>query len=165
MNKNEVLKLNVVPDGQEPWLSYDDYQKLKRLFETMPLPSREGGGDNHQYLHLHRFLTEAAGLALPMDEASIHFNAFALIRRGYKVEPITKQEYEQLRQLMVGLEKPEAEDPDLHDAGGHRALYNYLTRRMGLSVQPGRGPVWYRANDLIKKYESDHLCPAPAAPK
>ncbi len=157
MNKAEVLQLNVLPEGKEPWLSYDNYQELRRLFETMPLPSNESAAAGSQYIYLYRFLTKVAGLELPINEAAIHFNAFALIRRGYNVEEITQEECEHLLRLMDGLEQPEAGDTDLYDTGGHRELYNYLTKGMGLSVQKGRGPAWHRANALIKKYKAGSL--------
>ena len=82
MNKADILQLIVIPDGQEAWLSYDHYLELKRLFEAAPLPSTEETIDNRLYIDLYRFLTEVAGLDLPFNEAAIHFNAFALIRRG-----------------------------------------------------------------------------------
>ena len=157
MNKNELLQLNVLPEGQKPWLNYDQYQTLKCLFEAVPLPSHEETTDNSDYIALHWFLTEVTGLELPLKEASIHFNAFALIRRGYQVETITPQEYAHLLRLMDGLEQPAMDDIELYDSGGHRELYTYLTKGMGLSVQKGRGSAWHRANALIKKYEAESI--------
>ena len=55
-------------------------------------------------------------------EVSIHFNAFALIRRGYKVETITQQEYEHLHRLIDGLEEATEDDIDLYETGAHRGL-------------------------------------------
>lgn len=75
--------------------------------------------------------------------------------QGYKVETITQAEYEHLRQLVEGLEQPSPDDLDLYETGGHRDLYNYLTQKMGLSVQRGRGPAWHRAQALLKKYEAE----------
>lgn len=156
MNKAEILQLNVIPDGKLAWLSYDHHLELKRLFESVALPgSNEAITANPAYLALYNFLTETAGLELPKSEAAIHFNAFALIRRGYEVEPITAEEYSHLVRLMEGLEQPAIDDIDLHDTGGHRDLYTFLTRGMGLSVQPGRGPAWHRAKTLIDKYAAD----------
>ncbi len=155
MNKAELLELNIIPDGKEAWLSYDNYLELKRLFDALPLPSVEGTIVDSQYNYLHRFLTEVAGLELLLNEAAIHFNAFALIRRGYQVEAITPQEYEHLHRLMDGLEQPATDDTDLYDTGGHRELHNYLTKGLGLSVQKGRGPAWHRADALLKKYEAE----------
>ncbi len=157
MNKNEILQLNVLPAGKEPWLSYDDYLKLKRLFEATSLPQDEDITADSPYIYLHHFLTKVARLELPLHQATIHFNAFALIRRGYKVESITQAEYEHLRRLMNGLEQPDMDDLELYDTGGHRDLYNYLTKAMGLSVRNGRGPAWHRANDLLKKYEAENV--------
>jgi len=70
-----------------------------------------------------------------------------------KVESITDQEYHHLIQLMEGLNRPTQDDFDLYETGGHRELYDYLTKTMGLSVQKGRGPAWHRAQALIEKYE------------
>jgi len=157
MNKRDLLQHNVLPEGKEPWLSYDNYLELKQLFEAVPLPSQEETASHDQYLDLHRILTDVAGLEVPQNEAAIHFNAFALLRRGYHVEAITQEEYDHLLNLMAGLEKPDLDDMDLFDMGGHQDLYTYLTKSMGLSVQPGRGPVWHRAEALIKKYEAESL--------
>jgi hypothetical protein len=161
MNKADILQLNAIPDGQEAWLSYDHYLELKRLFEAVPLPSTGQTTADRPYIDLHRFLTEVAGLKLPFNEAAIHFNAFALIRRGYRVETITAEEYKQLCRLMEALEQPSMDDLDLYDTGGHRELYNYLTKAMGLSVQRGRGPAWHRAKALMEKYETDSPDPRP----
>jgi hypothetical protein len=155
MNKAEILELNVIPEGQEAWLSYDHFLELKRLFEAVPLPTTEETTADLPYVDLYRFLTDIAGLKLPFNEAAIHFNAFALIRRGYRVETITAEEYKQLCRLMEGLEQPSIDDLDLYDTGGHRKLYNYLTKGMGLMVQRGRGLAWHRAKALIEKYEAD----------
>lgn len=157
MNKQKVLSLNVVPEGKEAWLSYDEYLELKRLFEATPIPAEADTTDNSPYFQLYRFLTTQAGLDLPFDETAIHSNAFTLIRRGYQVETITSREYKNLCQLLAGLEEPTPDDTDLYDTGGHRALYDYLTQQMGLSVQTGRGPAWHRARNLIKKYEAENL--------
>ncbi len=154
MNKEALQRLKVVPDGQEAWLSYDNYLELKHLFEAAPL-TRPEQPSNSSYRRLHRFLTTVAGLDLPLDEQAIHFNAFVLIRRGYQVETITPQEYDDLVRLLDGLAEPAGDDMDLYETGGHRALYEYLTRQMGLSVPAGRGPAWHRAQDLVKKYEAE----------
>jgi hypothetical protein len=98
-----------------------------------------------------------AGLELPLNEAAIHFNAFALIRRGYRIEAITPEEYKHLLRLMDGLEQPGVDDTDLYDTGRHWELYTYLTKQMGLSVQKGRGPAWHRAAALINKHETEAM--------
>jgi len=90
-----------------------------------------------------------------MNEAALHFNAFALIRRGYKVEEITAEEYEQLSTLLADVEQADIDDIELNDFGGHRDLYQMLTSKMGLSVKQGRGPVWHRARDLVERYEKN----------
>ena len=150
MNNQELLKLNVVPEGKEPWLDYEAYLKLGQLFDTVNPPDQTL--IDHNYAALYHFLVTVAGLELPVETASIHFNAFTLLRRGYKVEEITETEYKALTRLMTGLEQPDKNDMDLYETGGHRDLYTYLTRMMGLFVQPGRGPAWYRAQALIERY-------------
>jgi len=151
MNKHDLLKLNVVPEGREPWLDYQSYVTLGRLFDVVQPPGQNIIDSN--YAALHSFLVAIAGLELPMEAASIHFNAFTLLRRGYKVEDITETEYKNLIRLMAGLEQPDKNDMELYDSGGHRDLYTYLTQMMGLFVEPGRGPVWYRAQALIDRYQ------------
>ena len=156
MNRQDVLQLNVIPDGKEAWLTYEQYLRLKQLFEAVPLPDARETTNNPHYLQLHQFLNTVAQLDLSLNEAAIHFNAYVLIRRGYNVEAITPAEYERLSQLMTGLEQPAPDDTDLFDTGGHRALYDYLTKAMGLPVQKGRGPAWHRAHDLLNAYATKH---------
>ncbi len=162
MNREDILKLNVIPDGKEAWLSHDHYQELKTLFEMVNTPSNDKNIVDSQYFQLHHFLTSIAKLHVPLNEFAIHFNAFALIRRGYQIEDITTEEYDQLLDLMDGIEQAHIDDMALYEFGGHRDLYNFLTKRMGLSVQKGRGPVWHRAKSLIDKYRKQHV---PNLPK
>jgi hypothetical protein len=162
MNKEEILQLNVIPDGKEAWLSYDQYQDLKRIFERVKLPSNDTAIMDSQYVQLHDFLTRTAKLQLPLNEITLHFNAFALIRRGYKIEEITSEEYEQLLQLMADVDPADLADLELYEVGGHRNLYTYLTKSMGLSVETGRGPVWHRAKALVDRYELTHRPGGPA---
>jgi hypothetical protein len=151
MNKLDIKKLNVVPEGKAPWLSYENYTTLGQLFDRVDPPDQPViDGD---YAALYKFLVSVAGLELPIAADSIHFNAFTLLRRGYKVEEITETEYKDLIRLMDGVEQPDKNDMDLYDTGGHRELYDYLTRQMGLFVEAGRGPVWYRARSLIEHYD------------
>ncbi|NUM45755.1 MAG: hypothetical protein HUU38_13715 [Anaerolineales bacterium] len=147
MNTTTLLQLNVVPEGKTAWLTFDQYQELKNLFEAVSPFSPE---IDTSAFRLHRFLTDMADLDVPMNIEAIHFNAFVLLRRGYKVEEITEKEYQDLLRLMDGLERPDPDDMELHEAGGHRNLYNYLTIQMGISVPKGRGPVWYRAKGLVE---------------
>ncbi len=153
MTKQELLQLNVVPEGKEAWLSYDQYMELKRLFDALPPPSLHSLNADAAYARLHHFLADVAQLQIPYDKTAIHFNAFVLIRRGYKVEQITKTEYESLQRLMDGIEQPDTNDMVLHEVGSHRAVYDYLRKGIGLSVQAGRGPVWHRAKRLVEVYE------------
>ena len=150
VNTETILQLNVVPEGKKAWLSYDQYHELKRLFDTVsPFDSEMNG----EAFRLYDFLTNIAKLHVPMTVEAIHFNAFVLIRRGYKVEEVTEKEYQDLLCLMNGLEHPDPDDMELHEFGGHRNLYVYLTTQMGISVQAGRGPVWARAKGLVEEYE------------
>ncbi len=113
MNKQAVLQLNVILDGgKEAWLTYEQYLRLKQLFEALPLPDTTETTNEPRYRQLHQFLSTVAHLDLPLNEVAIHFNTFALIRRGYKVESITPAEYERLRNLMAGLEEPALDDTD-----------------------------------------------------
>lgn len=157
MNKERLNQLNVIPEGKEAWLSYDQYETLRDLFESISLPSDETGIQDSRYLKLYDFLTQVARLNVPMNEAALHFNAFVLLRRGYKPEEITSDEYERLAQLMSESKPADVDDLVLYDFGGHRALYDFLTQGMGLSVKRGRGPVWHRGRDLMRYYESNHL--------
>ena len=72
-----------VPEGKEAWLSNDQYLELKRLFDQVsPFASEMDG----EAFSLYDFFDECnvAKLNAPMTIDSIHFNAFVLIRRGYK---------------------------------------------------------------------------------
>jgi len=83
MNAETILQLNVAPEGEEAWLSYDQFLELKQLFEQVsPLQSEMNG----EAFRLYDFLTNVARLDVPMSVEAIHFNAFVLIRRGHKVD-------------------------------------------------------------------------------
>ncbi len=86
MSKQTLMQLNVVPEGKLPWLDYGNYLRLQRLFDALPLPDEEAAENSFLYPELYWFLTDIAGLTLPFDEATIHYNAFVLLRRGYKPE-------------------------------------------------------------------------------
>jgi len=157
---NNYLKLNVLPEGVPAWLNYSQYSKLKQKFEAVDLPSEDDGlTADEKYLELHHFLVDIGGLQLPANERAIHFNAFAMLRRGYQVEEITEYELETLERLMDELYQPSIDDMDLHPAGRHRALYDYLTGQMGLFVEPGRGSAWHRAYALIEKAKAEQQQP------
>ncbi len=150
MNTDTLLQQNLVPEGKKAWLTYAQYQELKRLFEAVSpfTPEMDVAA-----FRLHHFLTQVAGLVdVPISLETLHFNAFVLLRRGYKPEEITYKEYTDLLRLFDGLEQPDPDDMDLHDMGGHRALYNYLTIQLGIYVEPGRGPVWFRAKRLLETH-------------
>lgn len=107
-------------------------------------------------IQLHQFLHEVAGLKIQAQTPAVHYNAFVLLRRGYKVEEITENEYLALARLMVGIEQPDIQDDVLHETGSHRAVYKYLTRKLGLDVEKGRGPAWHRAKRLMEAYKAKH---------
>ena len=67
MNKQDLLSLNVVPEGKAPWLNYAQYQTLKQLFDAVSLPYDINTNDQ-TYLDLRRFLIDVAGLAVPLNE-------------------------------------------------------------------------------------------------
>ncbi|OQY44376.1 MAG: hypothetical protein B6242_12840 [Anaerolineaceae bacterium 4572_78] len=157
MNKHNVLQFNVIPEGKKAWLNYKHYMELKVIFEAVDIPTSEIDITNNQYFQLYHFLTNIAKLVVPMNKVAIHFNAFALIRRGYKIEEITVEEYQKILTLMDGLETVNIDDTVLHDFGGHRNLYNHLTRNMGLFVKQGRGYVWHRAKDLVENHEKTYV--------
>ena len=60
MNKKTLLQLNVIPEGKEAWLSYDQYQELKTIFEKIALPSDETSIQDQSYFKLYDFLTNVA---------------------------------------------------------------------------------------------------------
>lgn len=137
-----------IPEGKPAWLSYDQYQRLKKLFEA---------ASPADFAALHHFLVKVVKVYLPKDYEVVHFNGFVLIRRGYKIEEITSQEYTDLLLLLADTAPADLDDLDLYETGQHRALYNYLTQKMGLSVIAGRGPVWYRANQLVQAHQAEHI--------
>jgi len=155
MDKEALLKFNRVPDGKPPWLSYKAFRKLQRLFEKLAPPEESKALEEEDYIRLHDFLSEVAGIKLPESQEAVHMNAFVLIRRGYQVEEITETEYARLTQLLEGTEEVYPDDLELHDFGNHRALYTYLSEGLGVFVEPGRGPVWHRARQLIEHYEKE----------
>ena len=147
MGTRHLDKLHI-PEGKPAWLNYDQYQRLKILFEaTSPT----------DFAKLYHFLRKVAKVDLPADYEIIHFNAFVLLRRGYQVEEITPQEYADLVAILAETSPADPDDLALYEAGQHRALYNYLTKKMGLSVIAGRGPVWERAKALIQASPAHNL--------
>lgn len=143
-----VDRLCVVPDGKLAWLSYKQYRRLQKLFDAVDIPTTDPTLDS-SYATLHYFLSVEAGLDIPPTQSHIHYNAFALMRRGYIKEELTATEYTQLRRLFDQATETDIDDMDLHAEGNHRALYNFLTRGLGLFVEAGRGPVWHRAKALL----------------
>ncbi|NJM52667.1 MAG: hypothetical protein HC846_04270 [Blastocatellia bacterium] len=156
-----VSTLNCVPQGMAAWLTYDQYQDLRSLYAALENPLTEIGPLSANYVAMHDFLLRVAKLVVPETAAAIHFNAFALLRRGYVQEELTEAEYTRLRQLLDGAEQPDIDDMTLHDEGTHRAIYNYLTRGFALSVAKGRGPAWHRATKLVNAYEKRNSSQIP----
>lgn len=159
--KNDLLKWNRVPDGKPAWLTYSQHRELKRLFESVNPDSDNALHTTAAFAKLQDFLLNVANVDVPDDDRAIHFNAFILLRRGYRVEAITEREYHRLSQLMEQAEQPDADDMKLHEAGTHRALYEYIKRQLGLDVEAGRGPAWYRAKRLMETYEESKTSPKP----
>ena len=153
MDKEALLKLNRVPDGTPAWLDYKAFRRLQGLFEALAPPEETDGLGDEDYFHMYVFLADVAGIEVPESQEAVHLNAFVLIRRGYKAEEITGPEYERLLELLDGTEEPDRDDMALHDFGDHRALYEYLSEGLGVYVEPGRGPVWCRARQLVEAYE------------
>jgi hypothetical protein len=151
-----VTTLNRVPNGVSAWLTYDNYQVLRSLYAALENPLTETGPLSVNYVAMHIFLSRVAKLDVPETAAAIHFNAFAVLRRGYVQEELTESEYRKLKQLLDGAESPDIGDMLLHEEGTHRAIYTYLTRGLSLSVAKGRGPAWHRATKLINAYEKRH---------
>jgi hypothetical protein len=154
MDKEQLLTLNAVPEGKEAWLNYQTYCTLQALFEQVDTPTSETEALSEAYLKLYTFLTQKADIRPAKTAPAIHFNAFTLLRRGYKVEEITAAEYQTLQALMTEAAEADLADMDLYAFGHHRDLYNYLRQKMGLFVEAGRGPVWHRAKVLLEKYET-----------
>lgn len=152
MDKEALLKLNRVPDGKPPWLDYKAFRRLQQLFERLTSPAEMGGLGSEDYYRMHDFLIDVAGIAIPEMQEAVHLNAFILIRRGYRVEEITEAEHERLLQLLEGTEIAALDDVELYDFGNHRSLYTYLSEGLGIYVEPGRGPVWHRAQQLVDHY-------------
>jgi hypothetical protein len=148
-----VSTLNYLPDGVAAWLTYDQHRVLRSLYVALENPLTEIGPLSGNYVAMHNFLLRVAKLDMPETVSAIHFNAFALLRRGYVQEELTETEYVKLRQLLDGAEQPDIDDMTLQDEGTHRAIYIFLTRGLALSVAKGRGPAWHRAKKLLNAYE------------
>lgn len=86
MNKRDLLRLNTVPEGKAAWLSREQHDELRRLFDALPLPETQTAEAAMAYARMHSFLNHIAQVSVLDDQAAIHFNAFVLIRRGFKVE-------------------------------------------------------------------------------
>ncbi|HUF37561.1 MAG TPA: hypothetical protein VMN57_03475 [Anaerolineales bacterium] len=153
MDKEALLKLNRVPDGVPAWLDYKAFRKLQQLLEALAPPEETDGLGDEDYIRLHAFLADVAGIEVPETQEAVHLNAFVLLRRGYKAEETTEPEYGRLLELLEGTEEPDPDDLELHDFGAHRALYKYLSEGLGVYVEPGRGPVWRRARQLVEAHE------------
>jgi hypothetical protein len=154
LTKEEILKLNRVPEGRPAWLSYADYRRLQQLLESLKPPSPGHALHHPDYVRLYDFLNADAGLDLPETEDAVHLNAFLLLRRGYHVESIMTSEYQQLVGLLEYAAPADLDDMTLHDFGSHRDLFTYLRTNLGLFVEVGRGPVWHRARKLCDAYEA-----------
>ena len=145
---NKVLEMNVVPDGVEAWLSYSEYRQLQKRLGAI------SGDDPGAYAALAHFLIETGKLPLDMaaSDEMIRINAYTLLKRGYKIEPLGRADYATLKELFLKAEPADVQDMDLHETGSHRALFEMLTRKLGLDVEAGRGPVWHRSKRLLNHH-------------
>jgi hypothetical protein len=148
-----IKKLNVVPEGKPPWLSYSKYREFRKLFSAVDPPTK-GETVRPGYANLHDFLVRVAKLNVPLNEQSIHVNAWVLSSRGYKIEELTEAEYHNLTELMEGTAEADMDDLILHEFGNHRNLYNYLVKELGIEVEAGRGPVFQRARLLLENHNN-----------
>jgi hypothetical protein len=142
--------VNHVPEGRPAWLSYTDYRKLRALADAAV------GGDDAALAPLQAYLEHTVGLSLPpdLDGDALHRAAFTLVRRGYVIESIDAGEYGWLLVLFQVAQKADSDDMELAETGAHRALHSYLTKRLSLEVEAGRGPVWHRAAKLLEAYRA-----------
>ena len=141
------------PDGAPTWLGYRAFRRLQHLFENLTPPAGIDGLGDVDYFHLYVFLADVARIEVPQSQAAVHQSAAGLIRCGYRAEEMTESEYERLLVLLACAEAADQDDMVLHDFGPHRGLYAYLTEGLGLYVEPGRGPVWSRAKELVRQHE------------
>jgi len=137
-------------------LSFEAYRRLSDLIGFL---SNE---NPFTFGRLFEFITGAGGRALDdnVDNDTIRVAAYDLMARGYQVETLMRDEYEGLRDLYLVAEPASADDMELHDEGTHRAMYNFITRTLGLSVPAGRGPVYRRANKLLN-FNAPTMEPTP----
>ncbi len=91
MTQQELLQQNAVPEGKPAWLSHGQHNELRRLFEALPSPATQSAEAEIAYARMHHFLVEIAQVNVPDDKAAIHFNAFVLIRRGFRVDTASQQ--------------------------------------------------------------------------
>ena len=70
---------------------------------------------------------------------------------------LTPKEMAGLIEIFSMTNAADFDDMELHQEGSHRALYNYITKTLGLSVEAGRGPVWHRAKRLIDHDRSNSI--------
>lgn len=64
---------------------------------------------------------------------------------------ITVDEYIKLEGLFNECDFAEKDDTELHEAGAHRELFDYLRHDLGFAVEMGRGPAYHFAAELLKE--------------
>lgn len=144
---------NLIPEGKAAWIPYQRHVELSILFEN-----------NIEYesvittARIQEIIAVSVGInTTGLSIAETMQNAWTLIRRGYLPENLSLNELDGLAQIFAEAEEADIEDMELHEEGSHRALYNYITKTLGLYVEAGRGPVWHRAKRLIDHDRSNSI--------
>lgn len=132
-----------VPDGRPAWVHYLDYQAIGQAFDDLTpdtVPDAVA------------LVRRAAGIELPHDFDAVHFNLWALLRRGYWTPELTNAQQETLARLFA-LTNPTDEDDDtpLAPEGSHRALHTFLTRELGERIPQTRGATYAVASAYLRK--------------
>lgn len=132
-----------VPDGRAAWVHYLEYQAIGRAFDELT---------DSTVADAVALVQRVAGVELPSDFATVHFNLWALLRRGYWTPDMTSAQCERLRQILE-LTNPTDEDDDtpLAAEGSHRALYVFLVRELGERIPETRGAVYAVASAYLRK--------------
>ena len=102
--------------GNPPCSHTPNIENSENYFYEVEPPSK-GIAVSPEYANLHDFLIQIAKLDVPLNEQSIHVNAWVLSNRGYKIEELTEAEYQELSKLMEGTAEAEMDDLVLHDFG------------------------------------------------
>jgi hypothetical protein len=132
-----------VPDGRPAWVHYLDYQAIGQAFDGLTpdtVPDAVA------------LVRRAADLELPPDFDTVHFNLWALLRRGYWTPDLTDTQRDTLARLFA-LTNATDEDDDtpLAPEGSHRALHTFLTHELGERIPQTRGATYAVASAYLRK--------------